>query len=325
MPVSTYARGAAHAIDPHKDSDPKLGPVAVTATPAEQSCPRSCALWDACYYRKGLHLGRVNRDLERRSKNATPEEVAEAEAIAISRLSGRHPLRLHVGGDSTTPDAVRILRRATDRYRRRNGQYIWTYTHAWAWLPRALWGTTSVLASVETLGDAAAAMAAGYAAAVTVERHPGARAWMAGDIRVIPCPEQTRGISCYDCRLCWDDGALLRRRAVIAFAMHGAGREAATTGRLAAKPFNRGEHFRAGRRTLTIGGETLSIQEWSRRTGHPVTRIATRKMRGATDEEAVLTPCAPPPAQRPAPAPDSGPVDEDRIAALWRRVKRRRR
>ena len=70
--------------------------------------------------------------------------------------------------------------------------------------------------------EARAAMRLGYAAAVTVEAHPaGGKAWRAGRLRVVPCPEQTRGVSCDDCRLCMDDGALRRRGAVIAFAMHG--------------------------------------------------------------------------------------------------------
>src|SRR5262249_54187174 len=45
--------------------------------------------------------------------------------------------------------------------------------------------------------------------------------------RVVPCPWQTHGVTCRDCRLCWDDQALLRRGHTIGFELHGSGRPAA--------------------------------------------------------------------------------------------------
>lgn len=225
MGITRTGRGVALAREPYVDTSKKLGPVATTTTPAEQSCPHDCALWEKCYFRKGLHLGRVNRTLEAASAGATPLEVARAEARAIDGLSGRAPLRLHVGGDARTEAAARVVSAAAERYSDRGGQPAFTYTHAWKRVPRDAWGTVSVLASVESLAearDARDARAAGYAPALTVDRHPAdGKAWRDGELRVVPCPEQTRGVACADCRLCFDASALRLRGAVIAFAMHG--------------------------------------------------------------------------------------------------------
>ncbi len=58
---------------------------------------------------------------------------------------------------------------------------VWSYTHAWREVARSSWNNVSVLASCESLPQA----------------------------------------KCTDCRLCFDDKALLARNAVIAFAAHG--------------------------------------------------------------------------------------------------------
>lgn len=218
----TVGRGAALAREPGADTASKLGPVATISTPAEQSCPHDCALWIRCYYRKGLHLGRVNRELESASAGATASDVARAEAAAIDGLRGDAPLRLHVGGDARTREAAEVVSAAAARYTERGGQPVFTFTHAWRRVERDRWRGVSVLASVESPAEARAAMRLGYAAAMTVERHPAdGRAYKIGALRIIPCVEQTRGVRCTDCRLCFDDRALRRRRAVISFAMHG--------------------------------------------------------------------------------------------------------
>jgi hypothetical protein len=102
---------------------------------------------------------------------------------------------------------------------------IWTYTHSWRQVKRSSWGRAiSVLASCEALEQARAAMKRGYAAAVVVVRHPqGGKAWRDREtgIRVIPCPEQTRGIVCTSCRLCWREKWLKESRTVIGFEVHG--------------------------------------------------------------------------------------------------------
>lgn len=222
MPRVSVGLGTALAMEPYRDSPKKLGRVATTSTPAKNSCPKYCAFWDACFYRQGLHLGRVNRELEYASFGARPTEIARAEAAAIDRLRGDVPLRLHVGGDCRTNRAAEIVAAASGRYILVDGQPVWTYTHAWPVVRRSSWGPIAAMASCESLKQARRAMKLGYAAAIVVEHHPpDGRAWKVGALRVLPCVEQTRGIPCDECRLCFDDVGLLERKTVIAFALHG--------------------------------------------------------------------------------------------------------
>src|SRR5262249_56953925 len=106
----------------------------------------------------------------------------------------------------------------------RSGKKVWTYTHAWRTVARESWGeSVSVLASVETVRDARAAMAAGYAAAVVVSAFERPTAYQVDGTTVIPCPEQTRGITCRECGLCRDDERLRSAGLVIGFRAHGTG------------------------------------------------------------------------------------------------------
>jgi hypothetical protein len=83
-----------------------------------------------------------------------------------------------------------------------------------------------VLASVETMSDAHAAVAAGYAPALTVDAHATDLAWTHAGLRIVPCPAQTRGTTCAQCRLCLDPQLPLRKTGV-SFALHGLGRDVA--------------------------------------------------------------------------------------------------
>jgi hypothetical protein len=66
-------------------------------------------------------------------------------------------------------------------------------------------------------------MAAGYAAALVVIDFEREGAYEVDGLKVLPCPEQTRGITCRDCGLCRDDGRLRSAGLVIGFAAHGTG------------------------------------------------------------------------------------------------------
>jgi hypothetical protein len=171
----------------------------------------------------GFQTRRLNR-----SRVRDAARIAQGEARAIDTLTGDRLLRLHVVGDARTDAAARLLGAAAQRYARRgnaprHGRKVWTYTHAWRTVSRASWGdAVSVLASVETVKEARQAMRAGYAAAVVCafERES---AYPIDGVAVLPCPNQTRGVTCRDCGLCRDDE---RRRAaglVIAFEAHGSG------------------------------------------------------------------------------------------------------
>jgi hypothetical protein len=116
-----------------------------------------------------------------------------------------------------------------DRYARRGnaprrGKKVWTYTHAWRTVARASWGdAVSVLASVETVSDAREAMARSYAAAVVVAPFEREGAYRIDGTTLVPCPQQTRGVTCRDCGLCRDDDRLRSAGLMIAFPAHGSG------------------------------------------------------------------------------------------------------
>jgi hypothetical protein len=89
---------------------------------------------------------------------------------------------------------------------------------------RESWGdAVSVLASVETVRDARAAMARGYAATVVVASFEREGAYRIDGVTVVSCPNKTRGVTCRDCGLCRDDGLLREAGLVIAFQAHGSG------------------------------------------------------------------------------------------------------
>lgn len=62
----------------------------------------------------GFTTNRLNRAAK--ENNADAIAVARAEAHAIDGLPGGRPLRVHVVGDCRTVEAVRILRKAIERY-----------------------------------------------------------------------------------------------------------------------------------------------------------------------------------------------------------------
>ncbi len=45
------------------------------------------------------------------------------------------------------------------------------------------------------------------------------------DTTVVPCPHDTRGLTCVECRLCLDDSSLFQKRITIAFRPHGPRKE----------------------------------------------------------------------------------------------------
>jgi hypothetical protein len=116
-----------------------------------------------------------------------------------------------------------VVSAAAQRYRVRRGSPVWSYTHAWRRVPRAAWGGVSILASCESPEQVRRAWERGYAAALVVAHFPQEGAHDLAGVRVLPCPWQSRGVTCRDCRLCWDDTRLLERRLAIGFAAHGSG------------------------------------------------------------------------------------------------------
>lgn len=235
-PARTSTKGTSApslAIAAGNSQNKKLGEAATTYT-AQASCPTSCPFFNGggCYAesgRVGLVTARLNAAAN--AQPSGPVEVAEAEAEAIDALKvvpGR-PLRLHTVGDCATDEAARIVAAAAARYRRRGGGPVWTYTHAWRNVSRESWGDVSVLASCETTAQVRGARKRGYATALVVDefaekkRHRlSSKAGKAAGLYILPCPQQTHGSACSDCRLCFDDKAFAERGHSIAFLVHGA-------------------------------------------------------------------------------------------------------
>lgn len=150
-----------------------------------------------------------------------PMHIAQAEAEAISELSGDKPLRLHVVGDCRTSRAAEILSNVAFKYKLKANQPVWTYTHAWREIPREKWGDISVLASCETFDDVIKAHNRGYATCM-VRYSPFDKRFKWNDFTMQPCLEMTVGKQCKDCKLCFNDTLLKDHKTIICFFPHGA-------------------------------------------------------------------------------------------------------
>lgn len=203
-----------------------------TSTSIEATCDDSCPFkGNGCFADAGftrIQSVKMNREAE----ESTGLEVAQEEAALIDSqwprgvpqdgARGGRDLRLHVAGDASGVGAARALAGAAQRWGERDGGAVWTFTHAWRTIPRAAWGPIAVLASVESVAQAREAHRAGYAPALVVEDFPnGDKAWsIGGKLKAIPCPAETRGLTCVECRLCLDQDLHKLKRA-IAFKAHG--------------------------------------------------------------------------------------------------------
>lgn len=219
--------------------------VCSTAVSIEATCPDSCpfkgmpGLPGGCFAEAGIRKKGMSLDQE--ARNLTTDAVIAEEARLINAAfgggqipedgaDGGRDLRLHTGGDVGTELGARLLAQAAEYWRFRGGGSIWTYTHRWREIPREAWGDSiSVLASVEKPEDIEVAQVQGYAAAIVVEELPvdGKAFYLPGSkTRIVPCPAETRGTTCAECRLCMRDQSLAGK-AAIAFGIHGQQKERA--------------------------------------------------------------------------------------------------
>ena len=210
-----------------KSENKKTGRIAVTYAPIAQSCPVHCfhRKERTCYALQGK-VGIHARRLEKGSTGLTPIQIARQESKAIRAafkggLVPKIPLRLHVSGDCRTIGSAKVVSAACRNWTKRGGDAPYTYTHAWETVPRSAWDGVSVLASVETPEQAKKALSMGYAPAITIPEHASHKKTTIGGVTFIPCPEQTKGIPCVKCRLCFNADRLARKKLGIAFAIHG--------------------------------------------------------------------------------------------------------
>jgi len=195
----------------------------------EGSCPKTCKLrGKGCYAQNGPMSIYVKR-LDSEVGNLTALQIARAEAKEIdnSYNGGSVPkgrgLRLHVSGDCRTFSGARIINAAIGRWKGRGGGTCFSYTHCWDHVMRETWNNVSMLASVDSIDQIVYVRENGYAPSIVVSEHLSDRVYHlpGSDIKWIPCPSQTKNVSCADCRLCMRANFLFKNNMGIAFAAHG--------------------------------------------------------------------------------------------------------
>lgn len=212
---------------------------ASTYVSIQATCPDECGFKDdGCYASAGF-TGHAIRLLDEQARRLTPDQVTANEAKLIDRAyrtfgwprdggrDGFQPrdTRLHVGGEVSSERGARMLAAAVRRALLRGAGRFWTFTTRWVDIPRDAWGPISVLASVQGNVEAAHyAQRLGYAPAIVVDRFATEKRHTLADGRhkvdVIPCPAQTRGTTCVQCRLCLDQD-LHGMGVAIGFEAHG--------------------------------------------------------------------------------------------------------
>lgn len=201
---------------------------ASTYVSIRSTCPDSCAFKDAgCYAQVGASR-RIMKPLD--EANVRAGDAVLNEAVLVSRAyggkqvpqdgaRGGRDLRLHVGGDVDAEVSVSRLSFVAQGWAERGGGAVWTYTHRWREIPAERWRGIRVWASCETPFEARAAHRRGYRAALVFQGSLGPLAFNYHGFRVVPCPFETRGVTCVKCRLCLD--AKLPPTTVIGFSAHG--------------------------------------------------------------------------------------------------------
>lgn len=203
--------------------------VDATYTSIQATCPTSCTLKGNGCYAQSSFVGITSSRLDKESSGFSALQVARAEAKAIDGAYNGGPvpagrdMRIHVAGDSRTVTGTRIINKAVGRWKERGGGDCWSYTHAWKNVSRDEWSNVSILASVSCVEEVAEARKQGYAPAIVVPEFNGDKAFQleGSDTKWIPCPAQTRGVGCTDCRLCFNADRLHEGNFGIAFEAHG--------------------------------------------------------------------------------------------------------
>jgi hypothetical protein len=195
---------------------------------AQQSCHDDCPLKkNGCYAEighAGIQTHRLNGKAYRRKMGLAKLRIklAQLEAAAIRKLTGKRKLRVHVVGDCATPAAARIVGAAMVHHERK-GHAAWTYTHSWRRILPKDWRGARVLASCETPEQVRQANARGYAAVLITPIHPTHKVYQYGGLAIVPCPAQfrkpdgTRHATCEYCTLCQKPDMLLARGLTVGF------------------------------------------------------------------------------------------------------------
>lgn len=205
----------------------KIGKIDATYAPIEQTCPDTCQLKDNGCFASLSFVGIHNTRIEKLSIGTPKVALAKEEADLIklhadSKTKSKY-LRIHVSGDSTTITGTKLLAKAANSWIKNEDERVYTYTHAWNKVERKHWGNISCLASVDSEDQISKAKLNGYAVAIVVPEFTSKKAYLSTDKRTkfVPCPNQTVGVSCEQCKLCFNDEYLINNNVGIAFAAHG--------------------------------------------------------------------------------------------------------
>lgn len=231
-----------------------------TTYASQESCPRSCAfLGNGCYGEGGKVAMAV---LECNESCADELQCAYDEASDIvyqmTQLDRLPPIRVHTVGDCRTEKAARLLAdacnayvdeymggrgsilRDTDIELKPDASPIWSYSHSWRMIPREAWGKMSILASANTLDEAAEAVKRGYRMCSLVvpenhfKLHDKRRDIIHNGVplKLIPCAVQLathklgaaaagKKYACSTCQWCWQDRLPQHQGGVILLEVHG--------------------------------------------------------------------------------------------------------
>ena len=193
-----------------KTNNKKTGKVAATYITGD-TCPDRCPFLGMCYANQGAH---GNSPFRIADKHGTEDLTRTADGIRS--LPQGTLVRHAVSGEPTAEYVAEIGQAHIDR----PDTLGWTYLHSWPDRTPAEFPSNLVPnASCETPEELEKATANGWDTVLvaTGEEDELIGQKVAGK-RVIVCPNQTRGVTCAECRLC-----MKRDRAVtIAFLPHGA-------------------------------------------------------------------------------------------------------
>lgn len=203
----------------------KLGEgVWATTLPIKATCPTTCLHHPSnagtCYAWQG-HMRFTQDRWEREGKGTDPttQEPALMRQIPIGALT-----RLHVAGDFVG----RRHLAACERTAKRRGLRAWAYTHAWRTLRPSNTSQLSLLASCDTHDEMVTAHYQGFPVARIVSHHQTDKAYALhspdgkeSGFTGIPCPAETKGVTCETCKLCLRGEWLHESKRVILFTPHG--------------------------------------------------------------------------------------------------------
>ncbi len=211
-------------LGPRDSQNRKLGSgVRATYREVGPTCPRDCKhLKDkSCYALYGF----VNIHSR---KSPFAQDDSERLHDWLEGLPENKKVRHHVSGDFMDPSGQvdnKYLKSMVESHRRRPDLQGWVYTHAWKEIdPKYINSTQSLTAnaSCDSVDDLKQAHKMGWPTTTVVSEKSSSQVIdLDGDtLRIVVCPNQTHGVSCAECMLCFRKN----RKCAVGFRVHGTGK-----------------------------------------------------------------------------------------------------